>query len=219
MKPRLKTSKKWTAFPKEYADQIKAVFLENFTQELADKELKVEGRIYPSEITLRIGFIEKGRLAGANFEVSSEYNSDGNQAVEKIHVCVDAAAAMMTEYFETQGDVDFPYLWKEVAFGAHKVFVQYSTENPDLEAEANRLLGATEDSMMVEDDENDMDALAHAEIDEEISPARDEEDYQSEGSDDEIDSETELNEDNDDEIDNQPRMFGKAKKIKKEDMH
>lgn len=73
--------------------------------------------------------------------------------------------------------------------------------------------------MMVEDDENDMDALAHAEIDEEISPARDEEDYQSEGSDDEIDSETELNEDNDDEIDNQPRMFGKAKKIKKEDMH
>ncbi len=216
MKPRLKTSKKWTAFPKEYADQIKAVFIENFTQELTDKDLKVEGRIYPSEITLRIGFIEKGRLAGANFEVSSEYNSEGNQAVEKIHVCVDAAAAMMTEYFENQGEVDFPYLWKEVAFGAHKVFVQYSTENPDLEAEANRLLGATDDSMMLEEDENDMDALAHAEIDEEISPARDEEDYQSEDSD-SADSENEN--DIEDELDNEPRMFGKAKKVKKEDMH
>lgn len=212
MKPRLKSSKKWTAFPTEYADQIKAVFVENFSEKLIETNLKVEGRIFPEEITLRIALQFKKQLAGANFEVSTNYNPlEENDAVEKIHLCVDAAAAMMTEYYDNPDETDFPRTWKEVLFGKAKLYVQFSTENTDLEAEANRLLGLSEDSMLQEDDENDMDALAHAEIDEEISPARDDEDFSEEDQDE--DSESDEGEDN------QPRMFGGKKKPKKEDMH
>lgn len=214
MKPRLKSSKKWTNFPTEYADQIKTVFIENFSEKISNSKLSVEGRIYPEEITLRISILENGRLAAANFEISTNYNpAEEQDAVEKIHLCVDAAGAMMTEFYETEGDVDFPYSWKDVEFGKNTVYVQFSTENSDLEAEANRLLGLTEDSMLHEDDENDTDALAHAEVDEDISHGKGlDQDHEHTPAEESNDEEIE-------DIDNQPRMFGGGKKPKKEDMH
>src|SRR5437868_1933223 len=99
MQPRLKTSKKWTAFPKEYVDQIQTVFHENFSVQLTGNKLVIEGRIYPSEVMLRVGINEKGRLRQANFEVSMDYNANKKDAVERIHNCIDAAASMMTDYF------------------------------------------------------------------------------------------------------------------------
>lgn len=207
MKPRLKNSKKWTNFPPEYLEQIEKVFAENFVKELSIAKLKIEGRIFPSEITLRVAYLENGRLASANFEVSSDYSLEAEDAIEQIHHCVDVAASMMTEYFESNGEVDFPYLWKKIKFAEKEVYVQFSTENLDLEAQANRLLGIDEDAILQEVDEKDTDALAHSEISEEISPARDDEDYETE------------DEDSYDEADNSPRMFGNITKKKKEDMH
>ena len=107
MNPRLKSSKKWTAFPKEYTEQIQTVFKENFAQYLEDAELIVEGRIYTEEIMLRVGYLEKGRLAQANFEVSMNYSQEQQDAMKRIHNCIDAAASMMMEYLENDGDVDF----------------------------------------------------------------------------------------------------------------
>ncbi len=46
MNPRLKSSKKWTAFPKEYSDQIQTVFKENFAQIFDQGQLMIEGRTY-----------------------------------------------------------------------------------------------------------------------------------------------------------------------------
>lgn len=178
MTPRLKSSKKWTTFPKEYSEQIQNVFKENFAPYLEDdSELIVEGRIYSEEITLRVGYKEQDRLSQANFETSITYNQENNDALEMIHNCVDAAASMMMEYFETEGESDFPYTWKEVPFKKSKIYLRFSTENSTLEAEANKLLGITEEDILNEEDPTDEDALSMAEQSEELSPPRDEDDY------------------------------------------
>ncbi|XGC79402.1 hypothetical protein ACES2L_08685 [Bdellovibrio bacteriovorus] len=214
MNPRLKSSKKWTSFPKEYSNQIQTVFAENFAQYMDNAELIIEGRIYQEEIVLRVGYHEKGRLAQANFEVSMNYSQEEQDAVKRIHNCIDAAASMMMEYLENDGEVDFPYTWKEVPFQGKKIYLQFTTENSSLEAEANKLLGVDEDSMVHDEEEIDEDALSRAEQSEELSPPRDDENYEDEAeiSADEDDEEL-------DEEDKGPRMFsGKAKK-KKDDLH
>lgn len=178
MTPRLKSSKKWTAFPKEYTEQIQGVFKENFAAYVdKDSEIVIEGRIYPEEILLRVGYREAGRLAQANFETSISYSQENNDALEMIHNCVDAAASMMMEYFETDGETDFPYVWKEVPFKKSKIYLRYSTENSELEAEANKLLGITTEDIYNEEDLSDEDALSLAEQSEELSPPRDDDDY------------------------------------------
>lgn len=156
MKPRLPSSKKWTPFPKEFSEQIQNVFKENFSKELKKAELIVEGRIYTQEVLLRVGYLEAGRLKQANFEISVEYSAKTNDAVDRINDAVDAAASMMMEYFEVEQDPDqehdFPLSWKEVPFNNQKLFMQFSTVNSKLEAEADALLGTTEESLVKTDD-------------------------------------------------------------------
>ena len=155
MNPRLKTSKKWTAFPAEYVTQIKQAFIESFQGKLGEDKLIIEGRIYTEEILLRVGLLEKGRLKQANFEVSMNYSTKAKDAVERIHDCIDAAASMMNEYIETSEDedVDFPLTWKEYEFNGRPLFVQYSTVNTDLEAQADALLGESANDLVQEDEE------------------------------------------------------------------
>lgn len=168
MQPRLKSSTKWTEFPKEYVDQVRTVFLENFGAQIGDGKLLIEGRIYPQEIMLRVGVLEKGRLAQTNFEVSIDYSTEEQDAMERIHNCIDAAASMMLEYFEEDGEVDFPYTWKPYPFQKRTIYLQFSTENSELEAEADRLLGESMDNLVKEESLDD-DALTLAEIDESLS--------------------------------------------------
>jgi hypothetical protein len=47
--------------------------------------------------------------------------------------------------------------------------MQYSTVNTNLEAEADRLLNLSEDSLVREDAETDEDALSHAVIDNDLA--------------------------------------------------
>jgi len=161
MKPRLPTSKKWTAFPKEFAQQIQEVFTQNFAKELKSAQLIIEGRIYPQEIVLRVGYLEAGRLKQANFEVSVEHSPKTQNAIERINIAVDASASLMMEYFEKEkeieGDVDFPLSWKEIEFNGQKIFVQFSTVNSVLESQADELLGESmDDSMVKEESEEDV---------------------------------------------------------------
>ena len=150
MTPRLTTSKKWTAFPPDFVAQIRDAFTETFAKELTRGELLIEGRIYPTEILMRVGFLEKNRLQQNNFEISVEYKKD--QAVERIQDAIDAAASMMADFFESSGEVEFPLTWKEYDFENQKVFCQYSTINTKLEEEADRLLGLHEESLIKEDE-------------------------------------------------------------------
>lgn len=161
MNPRLKNSKKWTAFPKDYVSQIEDVFKQNFKSQLGSSQLIIEGRIYTEEILLRVGVLEKGRLSQANFEVSMNYSAKDKDAIERIHDCIDAAASMMAEYYDSKGEVDFPRTWNEYEFNGRKLYLQFSTENSSLEAEADKLLGKSFEEMVQEDKETE-DAMARA---------------------------------------------------------
>lgn len=160
MNPRYKVSQKWTAFPPEFSEQIRSVFVQNFEKQLGKTmSLSVDGRIYQKEITLRIGLHSKGELKHFNFEASVDLPpnpaNDENKIFETISVAVDALASLMAEYFENDQDIELPYTWTESTFEGKKVWVQHSTENPDLEAEANKLLGLADDDGVLKNAEDE----------------------------------------------------------------
>ncbi len=166
MQPRLKTSTRWTPLPPDVIDQIKSLIKENFQNELKNCEVFVEGQIYPQEICLRVGFLEKGRLSQNNFEVSMDYkmNDTGDSALQCLSHCVDVAGSLMAEHFEnTENPPELPYTWTESDFEGIKVWVQFSTENSELEKQASQLLGKDDDKLFrgkletEEDSEDDSD--------------------------------------------------------------
>lgn len=158
MQPRLKSSTKWTSLPPDVASQIKLVFEQNFQKELGKARVIVEGRLYPQEILLRVGYAEPGRLSQNNFEISMDYlPDDENAALTTIHICVDVAASLLTEHFESDESLEMPTLWTEFPFEDHKVWLQFTTENTELEKKANELLGEWDDSLVQELDDEDPD--------------------------------------------------------------
>jgi DNA-binding FrmR family transcriptional regulator len=194
MNPRLKTSKKWTDFPPEYLQQIEEVFTQNFKAKLGKAHLVVQGRIYPTEILLRVGLRQPQELKQSNFEVSVAYDAKKKDAVERIHNAVDAAASMMDEHLDnlaTDKESQFPIKWEEYDFDGQKVYLQFTTVNTELEAKADEILGESFEEMVAEMAETE-DALEEAE------------------------SSDALNEISEKAV---PTMMGGNKKKKKEDMH
>ncbi len=161
MNPRYKTSKKWTELPAELTQEISSLFRQNFEKQIEKTtEIKVAGRIYPQEILLRVGLHKKGELRYSNFEVSLDHNNDQQQVVQLIYVAVDAIASLMVEFFENDEEIELPYSWMEYPFNGKKVWLQFSTENPDLQAEADKLLGLHDDALLKNaEDERSEDAL------------------------------------------------------------
>lgn len=171
MNPRKKESKKWSQIPPELSKQIKTVFEENFKSQLTGKTLKVDGRIYPTEILMRIGINTKGELRFQNFEVSVDHSSEKQNTVAQIHVAVDAIASLMLEYFDNDEDHEMPYSWQEFPFEKQSIWLQFSSENPDLEAEADKLLGLDGEDTMLNETEEELEALGLLD-DEEIDTSR-----------------------------------------------
>ncbi len=164
MSPRRASSKKWTTFPKEFIDQVAATFKETFQASLGESTLIIDGRIYPEELVLRVGVREKGRLKQSNFEVSTDYEADVPESLDRIHCLVDVAASMMLEFFESDDEAEFPFVWKEYPYQGKPIYLQTSAENTDLEAQANALLGLPEEGLLHEEPTTE-DALDHAEKD------------------------------------------------------
>lgn len=221
MNPRKKESKKWSNLPPELAAQIKKVFDETFKAHLVGKTLKVEGRIYPTEVLMRVGINNRGELRYNNFEVSLDHSPEKQNTVQQIHVAVDAIASLMADYFENEEDHEMPLAWVEYPFNDQRIFLQYSSVNPDLEAEANKLLGLDEEALINEDDTIDAELanLEKSDFEEVDMP-------EIEGDDTSVAEDVEIGEDED--IDtSRPKIFrvptdnpnDSLKKKKKEDMH
>lgn len=171
MKPHKKESKKWSPLPPELLKQIQAVFDENFKTHLDGKVLKVEGRIYPSEVLMRIGINRKGELRFHNFEVSVDHDSKKQNTILQIQLAVDAIASLMMDYFENNEDQEMPFVWQEYPFEKQKVWLQYSSTNPDLEAEANKLLGLAQEEALLRETEEELEAFGIKD-DEEVDTTR-----------------------------------------------
>lgn len=142
MEPRLKTSKKWTALPKELLEQIRQIFVENFPKQAKGGKMFAEGRIYPEELLFAIGFLPFKQLRQHNFEVSIPYKANKDNVMSLVHIAVDAAASLLAQLFEDEEAVcEFPRTWQEFTFEGRKLYIQYTTENTELTEEADRLLG------------------------------------------------------------------------------
>ncbi len=141
MQPRLSSSRKWTAIPKELATQIQAVFKQTFHTQIGKGAILTEGRIYPAEILMSIGYKPESGLRQFNWEISIEYRRDKDNVMKLLNLAVDAAGSLFEQFFAAENDHDFPRIWQEVDFENRKLFVQYTTVNTELEAEADKLLG------------------------------------------------------------------------------
>jgi hypothetical protein len=165
MNPRLTTSRKWTAFPTEYIEQIRQVFQDHFQGQWV-----VDGRIYSEEILLRVGRQKPGQLAQDNIEVSVDFYSSEENGQECIDALIDAAATLMTDFLaqkeqDAEETPEFPLYWTEMEQGKFKIYFQYSGENSDLAAQADAILGLSEGQLFNEQPEGE-DALDHAQTEE-----------------------------------------------------
>ena len=153
MEPRLPSSKKWTQFPAELLKQMRSVFQEGFGPQLGKATIEVEGRIYPGELLLSLGFSRSNQLKQPNFEISLAYDSKKDNVLKLMHVTFDAMGALFDQYFQLPDDSEFPRYWEEMEFEGKKLFVQYSTKNSQLEDEADKLLGVSKGELMNEEDD------------------------------------------------------------------
>lgn len=178
MTPRLSSSKSWTDLPAEFTAKVQTVFLNQFKHEAAQGEFLIEGRIYPEEIVLRAGYLEKGRLKQINFEASmdrpkaqpTDDSSEQTSTMDRLYICIDVLGSLMEEYFEmdAEDEIDLPLRWRAYDFDNETVYLQHSTENTRLEEEADRLLGVS-DKTLIHEEAPSEDALANAEIDTELA--------------------------------------------------
>ena len=169
--PRLTTSKTWTELPPEFTQKVKSIFATQFKVEAGYGEFLVEGRIYPDEVVVRIGFVEKGRLKQANFEASMDrIKKPEDKTMDALYSIIDALGGLMEEFFELDGEeeLDIPLVWKAFDFEGETIYLQQTTVNSSLEAEADRILGLLEKSLVKEENLSE-DALARAEIDSELA--------------------------------------------------
>jgi len=177
MNPRLSTSKQWTKFPAELITQMRTVFQEGFGPQLGKATIEVEGRIYPGELLLSLGFSRSNQLKQPNFEISLGYDAKKENVLKLIHTLFDSMGALFDQYFQNPDDGEFPRYWEEMEFEGKKLFVQYSTRNSKLESDADSLLGASGNGLL--HDEDDLSEEALSELKSKLGLADEEEDEES----------------------------------------
>jgi len=141
MQPRLSSSRKWTDLPKELTQQIRSVFKQNFKEQVGKGVVEADGKIFPEEILIRVGYRQEKVLKQINWDISIEYKRSKDNVLKLLHMAIDAAAALFEQAFSAEDDGDFPRKWEEVDFEGRKIYVQYSTVNSKLESEADKILG------------------------------------------------------------------------------
>jgi len=156
MHPRLKTSKKWSPLPKEFLKQIESVFKQTFKTQIGQGKIVTDGRIYPEEILVSVGYHTGKGLKQSNFEVSIQYKKDKDNVIKLLNLSVDVAASLFEQYFGAEDDHEFPRLWQEFDVENRPVFVQYTGTNTELETEANKLLGEYADEGLTGGDWEDV---------------------------------------------------------------
>lgn len=161
MQPRLKTSKKWTPLPAELVQQIKSIFQQGFAEHVRGATVEARGQIYPEEILIGVGVKREGSLKQPGWEISIPYRKDKDNVLKLLHLAVDAVGALFEQTFSAEDDADFPRIWEELEFEGRKIYVQFTTANTELEAEADRWLGKAG----IKDDE-----VAQGDWDEETTP-------------------------------------------------
>ncbi len=145
VKPRLASSKKGMDFPVDYTKMIKDVIGKNFKKYVKDKKIVVEGFIYTEEIVARIGFVYPGGIRQRNFEASVDYSAKKKNILEQINVALDALGSMIDQWIEAEEDMELPTQWHKFEMDGKSIYLQTTTENSELEAQANKFIEPKDD--------------------------------------------------------------------------
>lgn len=157
MQPRLSSSRKWTAIPRELTVQIKTVFKQSFQQHIGKGTVLADGRIYPEEILISVGVKKPDeKLKESHWLVSIGYAKGKDDVIKILNLAVDAAGSLFEQLFTSENDHDFPRVWTEVDFEGRKIYVQYSTVNEELEAAADKILGVGGDDSLAQGEWEDL---------------------------------------------------------------
>ena len=142
VEPRRSAGKKWTALPKDYVTQVIDALRQSFADEVKSGKFIVEGRIYADELLVRVGFLETGRLRQTNFEMSLDYKPGKDDTFKLLNL------AMLEELFSSTSDADFPRTWQIFEVEGRRLYLQFSSNNSDLDTQADALLGEDETNLV-----------------------------------------------------------------------
>lgn len=141
MKPRLESSKKWTNLPSELTTQIREIISQHFSEPLAQKKIECEGRIYSKELLVKVSVITPKQLRQDNFFSSQDYNKKKDNVLNMVHLSIDCLGSMLEQFFSSE-DLELPLDWHEYDLDENKkIHLLYTTDNEDLESQADQLLG------------------------------------------------------------------------------
>jgi hypothetical protein len=150
MEPRLKSSLKWTTFPKEFIKQIDGIVAESFQKLSPNAKFFIDGRIFAQEVLFKLGFMKEGSIIQSNIWVSADYDTKKDNVKNTINLAIDCGGSLLAHHIENP-DEEFPRDWSEFDFNKKKVFICLDKSNDDLEAQANALLGELEDDVLVQE--------------------------------------------------------------------
>lgn len=164
MKPRKDESlaKKYQPLPKDFCELAEATFKEAFESQLAGRKLDISGRLYPGEIVVRLSLGSKKDLKNHNFSVSVDHTQENSNALEQMHLGIDILASFLEDFLQAQADkeeLDLPMDWHVYEVEGQQIYLIYDTVNDNLEAQANELLGISENEELLDDDEFGSDFL------------------------------------------------------------
>lgn len=151
MEPRLNTSKKWTSLPEEFLQQLRKSLKASFVEQSKEGRFIAEGRIYPSEILLQLGYLEDGRLKQVNFTTSLEYESSKDKVMDLLNLAIDCTASLLQSYFEDPENEPPHNKWTEINVENKQVFFMHTTQNTELERAADDLLGENSEGLVKDD--------------------------------------------------------------------
>lgn len=158
MEPRLKSSTQWSPFPVELCEQTVSALSDRFKEEydIENAEFVVEGRIFGAEIVGRYGLRVEGQIKQHNFEVSLEYDSEKDKALELIQKSMDVVEHLWTELLEDDlEDGELSKQWQTMPHQKRMYHYRYTTVNSQLEQEADKLLAEYEKKLVYQSEEHE----------------------------------------------------------------
>lgn len=150
MEPVLEMNPAWTALPEPLTQSI-AEELKNLYSHLAPGGTYIcEGRLYATEVLVRLGFRHKGEISQANFEVAVIFDIEQQQTGD-VYKVIWQAFDLAHNYFNETHLADrekldeLPRHWHRITDTS---YFRFSPVNSDLEAEADRLLGELDPNLV-----------------------------------------------------------------------
>lgn len=141
IKPRQKASKAWTDLPEDFKLQVVNLFKSHFKAQSKLGNFKVLGRIYKNEVVLRCTYLVHGSIQPVQFDLSTDIKMDSkSKPLQIFELLVDCAANLFQSSFDDES-FGVPAIWTEIDFDGTLIYAKSESINPELEDEANKLLG------------------------------------------------------------------------------